>query len=185
MPSCGPGRCATSMASGRRSGTGSTSTAPTTACSAPARCPAPTGFLAPRSRTQPICSEARPTARWRSVTPRSTGRWPSGRGASSERARERWPARCARAASGAAIESPPTCPTSPRRSPRSWAARRSAPCGRPARRTSGSRASSTASRRSSRRCCSAWTAIATRARSSPSGPATTSCGARCPPWDAC
>ena len=59
---------------------------------------------------------------------------------------------CARSASSPATASSPTSRTSPRRSRACWRARRSARCGRRARRTSGCAASSTASPRSSRRC---------------------------------
>ena len=60
----------------------------------------------------------------------------------------------------------PTCPTCPRRSPPSSPARRSAPRGRAARRTSARARWWTASARSSRRCCSRWTATATTAATS-------------------
>ena len=54
----------------------------------------------------------------------------SGRGASCASRRRASPPGCARWASAAATASSPTCRTSPRRSRRSWPARRSARCGR-------------------------------------------------------
>ena len=121
----------------------------------------------------------RATTTSRSATPRSCGRWASGRGASCGRAPARSRARCARRASGRATASPPTSRTSPRRSPPSSAARASARPGRAARRSSASAASSTASPRSSRRCCSPSTATATAARTSTGARRSRRCSGSC------
>ena len=87
---------------------------------------------------------------------------------------------------GTVIASPPTCPTSPRRSSPSWRRPASGRRGRRALPSSACRRCSTASRRSSRRCCSPSRATATaratvvaqrRAGGDPGGPAER-CGRR-------
>ena len=165
---CGRGRSPTdSRSAGPRSGSysGSSRRRRTSRCSTSVRCPVPAGSPVRRSTTPSTCCDrarADPArSRWSRGHRAASG--PSSRGPSSP---SRWhglvPASSG-SAWAAAIASPRTCRTSPRRSSRSSRPAASARRGRRVPPSSVCRRCSTASARSSRRCCSLSRGTATDA----------------------
>ncbi len=147
-------------------------------------CPAPSGSPAGRRTSPGWRCGTRPTSGRRSCRcARPPTAWPTPRscpGPTCAARSARSPRPCAGSACSAATGWPATCRTCPRPSSPSWAARRSARSGRPARRTSARAPCSTGSPRSSRWCWSPSTATGSAAASTTGPTSSPSCGRPCP-----